>query len=473
MEERDSHDLTATIVEFALRPVVPSARIQKAVTRALIDTVGVACAATNVEAEPLVRKWALAQGSTGRATVWTSGDLVSPSTAALINATAAHVLDYDDISPTRPMHPSAVLLPAIMAVAQARESDHQLIPAAYAVGAAVFRAVADELPHEFHYQRGWHTTSTVGRIAAVASLITLCRLTPQQGARALGVVSSLAAGTLANFGTMTKPLHAGLAARDAIMACELAEAGFTANEVALEADRGFFDLYGPDASNRLEHSSIQFMDALERWRAEWDTDWGIKRYPACYATHRALDAALRLRAEHDVGSARRVTVTVHPEGLRPLRTAHPQTSNEAKFTMSFVIATALLTGELRLRDFDKECLTDPSVLDLMTKITVSESKIPPLGPPEFDGGFAVVSLEMADGQTVRERADVTHGDSRSPLTDSELRAKFFDCCSQSDRSSSQAEELSAALETLLVGQSTFDQLHRALSDRVESGGMRP
>jgi 2-methylcitrate dehydratase PrpD len=473
MEARDGHELTATIVEFALRRVVPSARIQQAVTRALIDTVGVARAATNVEAEPLVRTWALAQGSTGRATVWTSGDLVSPSTAALINATAAHVLDYDDISPTRPMHPSAVLLPAIMAVAQARSTDPQLIPAAYAVGAAVFRAVADELPHEEHYQRGWHTTSTVGRIAAVASLITLCRLTPQQGARALGVVSSLAAGTLANFGTMTKPLHAGLAARDAIMACELAEAGFTANEVALETDRGFFDLYGTDPGNRPEHSSIQFMDALEHWRVEWDTDWGIKRYPACYATHRALDAALKLRAEHDVGSARRVTVTVHPEGLRPLRTEHPQTSNEAKFTMSFVIATALLAGELRLRDFDKECLTDPSVLDLMTKITVSESKIPPWGPPEFDGGFAVVSLEMADGQTVRERADVTHGDSRSPLTDSELRAKFIDCCSQSDLSSSQAEELSAALETLLVGQSTFDQLHHALTVRVESEGMRP
>jgi 2-methylcitrate dehydratase PrpD len=118
-------------------------------------------------------------------------------------------------------------------------------------------------------------------------------------------------------------------------------------------------------------------------------------------------------------------------------------------------------------------LTDPSVLDLMTKITVSESKIPPWGPPEFDGGFAVVSLEMADGQTVRERADVTHGDSRSPLTDSELRAKFIDCCSQSDLSSSQAEELSAALETLLVGQSTFDQLHHALTVRVESEGMRP
>ena len=473
MQARDGQEHTSTIVEFALRPVETSARIQQAVTRALIDTVGVACAATNVEAEPLVRTWALAQGSTGRATVWTSGDLVSPSTAALINATAAHVLDYDDISPTRPMHPSTVLLPAILAVAQARAIAPELIPAAYAVGAAVFRAVADELPHEVHYQRGWHTTSTVGRIAAVASLIALCRLTPQQGARALGVVTSLAAGTLANFGTMTKPLHAGLAARDAIMACELAEAGFTANEAALETDRGFFDVYGTDPGNRPAHSSIQFMDALEHWRVEWDTDWGIKRFPACYATHRALDAALRLRAAHDVGSARRITVTVHPEGLRPLRTATPKTSNEAKFTMSFVIATALLTGELRLRDFDDECLADPSVRDVMTKITVSESKIPPLGPPEYDGGFAVVSLEMADGQTVRERTDVTHGDSRSPLTDNELKAKFLDCCSPGHLSLPQAEILHEVLENLFGGASTFDQLHHALTVRVESGGMRP
>ena len=473
MESHIRHGLTATIVEFALRPVAPSARIERAVTRALIDTVGVALAARNVEAEPLVRTWALAQASTGRATVWTSGDLVSPSTAALINATAAHVLDYDDISPTRPMHPSAVLLPAILAVAQSREADPRHIVAAYSVGAAVFRAVADLLPHEVHYERGWHTTSTVGRLAAVASLITLCRLTPQQGARALGVVTSLAAGTLANFGTMTKPLHAGLAARDAIMACELAESGFTANETAIETERGFLELYGVDSGTRAGHSSVQFVDELEYWRAEWDTDWGIKRYPACYATHRAADAALRLRAAHDVNSAQHITVTVHPEGLRPLRTGHPQTSNEAKFTMSFVIATALMTGEVRLRDFDKEALAHASIRDLMTKITVDESDVPPMGPPEYDGGFAVVSLEMADGQIVRERADVTQGDSRSPLTDGEITAKFFDCCYHSDPSSSRAEKLSDVLRNLCGGRSDFEQLHQALIARVEPRGMRP
>ena len=473
MESHIRHGLTATIVEFALRPVAPSARIEHAVTRALIDTVGVTLAAQDVEAEPLVRTWALAQASAGTATVWTSGDLVSPSTAALINATAAHVLDYDDISPTRPMHPSAVLLPAILAVAQAREADPRLIVTAYSVGAAVFRAVADLLPHEVHYERGWHTTSTVGRLATVASLITLCRLTPQQGARALGVASSLAAGMLANFGTMTKPLHAGLAARDAIMACELAESGFTANESALETDRGFLDMYGAERGNRPGHSSDQLMGALEYWRAEWDTDWGIKRYPACYATHRAADAALRLRAAHDVKSARHITVTVHPEGLRPLLTGHPQTSNEAKFTMSFVIATALLAGELRLRDFDGEALSNPAVIDLMTRSTVAESDIPPLGPPEYEGGFAVVSLEMADGQIVRERADVTHGDSRSTLTEGELTAKFLDCCSDGNLSLPQAEVLFRVLEILPGGQSDFTQLHNALSAREEFGGIKP
>jgi hypothetical protein len=109
----------------------------------------------------------------------------------------------------------------------------------------------------------------------------------------------------------------------------------------------------------------------------------------------------------------------------------------------------------------------------MTTITVSESKIPPLGPPEYDGGFAVVSLEMADGQTVRERTDVTHGDSRSPLTDNELTAKFLDCCSPGHLSLPQAEILHDVLENLFRGASTFDQLHHALTVRVESEGMRP
>ena len=463
-------DVTATIVAFALREVLPERELPESVARALIDTVGVALAARGVEAEPLVRHWTLANSSSGVSTVWTSGDLVSPSNAALINATAAHVLDYDDISPTRPMHPSAVLMPAILALAQARGCDPRLITTAYSVGAAVFRAVADALPHEFHYERGWHTTSTVGRLAAVAALIALCRPTPQQGARALGIVASLAAGTLANFGTMMKPLHAGLAARDAIMALELAEAGFTANEASIETKHGFLDLYGTDPSRRPDPSAIDFMNTLEEWRDAWVSDWGIKRYPACYATHRALDAALRMRRAHEVTSARHIVVTVHPEGLRPLLTGIPTTSNEAKFTMAFVVATALLTGDLRLRDFDDDALLSPEVLALMEKISVEESPLPPWGPPEYAGGFAVVSVEMVDGKTVFERADVTQGDSRSPLSEAEMTAKFRDCCSSGDLSSAQADHLYGVLENLVRGASDFTQLHAALTAGLEKRG---
>jgi 2-methylcitrate dehydratase PrpD len=341
---------------------------------------------------------------------------------------------------------------------------------AYSVGAAVFRAVADALPHESHYERGWHTTSTVGRMATVAALIALCRPTPLQGARALGIVASLAAGTLANFGTMMKPLHAGLAARDAIMALELAETGFTANEASIETRYGFLDLYGAAPNLRPECSAVDFMNTLEEWRDAWVSDWGIKRYPACYATHRALDAALRIRSTTQVTLARHISVTVHPEGLRPLLTGIPTTSNEAKFTMAFVVATALLTGDVRLRDFDDDARANPQVRDLMTKISVEESPLPPWGPPEYAGGFAVVSVEMVDGKTVFERADVTQGDSRSPLSEAEMTAKFRDCCSSGDLSSAQADHLYGVLENLVGGAGDFTQLHAALTAGLEKRG---
>ena len=212
------------------------------------------------------------------------------------------------------MHPSAVLMPALVTVAEDRGLDGRRVVEAYDVGAATFRAVAELLPQHVHYARGWHTTATVGRLAAVAAVVRLVGASTGTAQHALGIVSSQAAGSRPNFGSMTKPLHAGCAARDAVMAVELAEAGFTANPDELEARDGFFDRYGDPDLAPVGDPGETLAERLEHWADAWPEDWGLKRYPACYGTHRGIDAALALRSRVDPAAVETIRVTVHPRG---------------------------------------------------------------------------------------------------------------------------------------------------------------
>jgi len=438
---------TAILAGFAVQASPSSIDNTEAVTRALLDTVAVTVAATGQEGEPLLRRWVRGEGSVdGGATLWTSGEAASAANAALLNGTAAHVLDYDDISPTMPMHPSAVLMPALVALAETRGpvSTEEFV-AAHDIGAAAFRAISEVLPQHIHYARGWHTTSTVGRLAATAALTRLVRADVTTAQHALGIVSSLAAGSRPNFGSMTKPLHAGAAARDAVMAMELALAGFTANPEELEAPNGFLERYGDPDEAPAGGAAQTLEERLEYWLEAWAGNWGLKRYPSCYATHRGIDAVLRLREQAAGAEVTRIHATLHPRGTRALRSARPQSATEGKFSLEYVLATAYLRGSVTLRDFTEAAFADPRVQSLMDCITLEESAVPPSGTAEFRTGYTVVQLTLADGRTLTERVDVTHGQALDPLTDEELRGKFDDCCAAGALTPTQTEALYAAV----------------------------
>lgn len=412
--------------------------------RALIDTLGSALAGVGAPAEQLVRRWCDQEGSVGRSTVWVTGASASAATAALCNGTAAHVLDWDDVSPGCAMHPSAVLLPALLAVAQQQDCSGPELVRAHDVGAAVFRAVTHALPRAVHYDRGWHTTATVGRLAAVAALASLLQLGEGSTRSALGLAGSLAAGSLANFGTMTKALHVGLAARDAVMATALAASAFTANDRELEADGGFFDVYGERSQARLDRLAAD----LRHWRSAWPTDWAQKRHPACFATHRAIDAALEIRGHLGGRPVRSVRVVVEPGGLRPLVDRLPTTGTEAKFSMAYVVAVALLRGVVRLSDFEDEALHDRAVREIMPVVSAVECDVPPMGGAPAGPGFTVVEVEAADGEVLRERVDTTLGDAARPLATDHLLAKLADGCRAAGFLPSATEELGEALRCL-------------------------
>lgn len=434
---------TSAVAAFACTGPTSPASHRSHLARALVDTLASALAGAGSEPEALLRRYVAKEAGSGPCTVWTSGNAVPPSQAALLNGTAAHALDWDDVSPGAAMHPSAVLIPALAAVGEVTGADGATVTAAYDVGAAVFRAVAAALPRLAHYRRGWHTTATVGRLAGVAGLANLLSMDETPTRTALGLAASFAGGSLANFGTMTKPLHAGLAARDAVMAVQLAADGFTANPSQLEANGGFFAVFGEPAAQDLS----RLPDDLNTWRTRWPQDWALKRYPACYATHRAIDAALRLRTEQAGELPEKVEAVVEPGGLVPLIPREPATPTEARFSLAYVLASAFARGPVRMTHFTEAALRDTAVTALMPRISAAESTVPPLGPREWDDGFAVVSATYRDGSVRRARVDHAQGSASAPLSDADLDQKFADGCAAAAFTPAASRDLAAALRS--------------------------
>src|SRR5262249_55157352 len=197
-----------------------------------------------------------------------------------------------------------------------------------------------------HYTRGWHATATVGVLGGVAAaghLLGLDQLTIQQ---ALGIAASMASGSRQNFGTMTKPLHAGLAARDAVLATELAANGFTADPHELDGPLGYFAMYG------VAPRPDDVMTALERPRVLLDHGLNVKKYPCCYGTHRMADAALSLRAAGlSADAVRTIEVSVEPDGMGAIIHHRPKKGLQGKFSGEYVVAACLLDGAVRLSSF--------------------------------------------------------------------------------------------------------------------------
>lgn len=456
---------TEILADFAVAGTKVAPCHMAEVARALIDTVAVTLGGAGDPGEEILRSWSRSESSAGPATLWTSGEKASASVAALVNGTVAHILDFDDISPSMPLHPSAVLMPALVAAAESwggNAAQSERFAQAYVVGAAAFRALADILPQHAHYARGWHSTSTIGRLACVAALSTLGGFDPATARHALGIVASLAAGSRVNFGSMTKSLHAGAAARDALMAVELARAGFTANPEELETPGGFLERYGEPSLAPAGSVAQTLEERLDYWREAWVSDWGIKRYASCYGTHRGIDAMLAIRAQRPHDTPVAVHATLHTRGTRPLRKSPPRTATEAKFSLEYILAVAYLRGRITLDDFTAEAFNDQGVHELMGAVTVGEADVPPVGPAEFSTGFTVVEVTFADGQTLSARVDVTHGQYSDPLSDEELREKVIDCVSAGGYEESLAEKLISVIDGRL-GPAFTDIISRRIS----------
>ncbi len=401
----------------AMRAGEPLPEVVHQVARAFVDTFAVAAGGWREPAAEIARDYVLADGAGGAATLWANGERVRPEDAALANAVAAHVLDFDDVTSPQRGHPSAVLLPALVAVGEAADATGAQISAAYAAGFELIVKLSRAMAFG-HYARGWHSTSTLGVIGAAAGCAFLLALTADQTSAAVGIAVAHAAGVRRSFGTMAKSLQPAQAAAAAVRAARLAAKGYSAPPDALDGTFGFMDLY---ANGEDLHAQLDTLGEppLELSRAGLE----VKKYPCCYATHRALQGIQDLVSQRPIRASEveRVLVTVQPKGLAPLIHKRPWHGLEAKFSMEYTVAAMLLDGAVRLESFSDSAVQRPEAQALLRKVEAFEEEGDPW--PRR----ALVEVELRNGERRSLRVDELRGSAKLPLSDAELKAKLRDC----------------------------------------------
>lgn len=334
----------------------------EAIKKSILDFLGVALAASATPpAQPLR---CLAESGSGPCTILGLGRRGAAETAALVNGTLGHVLDFDDTTIWGVIHPSVALVPALLAVAESRGGcDGRTFLNGYAAGFAAMMRLAAVVATPM-YSIGWHNTGTLGAVGAALACAALLRLDAERTAHCLGIACSGAGGLRENFGSMTKPLHAGKAARTGVTAALLAEAGFTAN------------------SETIMGGALGFLSAFARGVAlDWPHAWpeiapsqclGLKKYPCCFASHPALDLLLAWRTERDLRGEdiRSMVVEVNPRSASNLRYPNPTTGLQGKFSLHHAAAVALATGRLTLADFTDAAIERPELAPLRARIQV-------------------------------------------------------------------------------------------------------
>ncbi|HEX4985014.1 MAG TPA: MmgE/PrpD family protein [Burkholderiales bacterium] len=415
-------ELTKQAAEFAstIRFADLPERCVEAVTLGAVDCVGAMVAGADEEAVRIVASTVPESRDADAVPQIPDGRRLSAPDAALVNGVAAHVLDYDDVALSG--HPSAVLVPALLAEGHVLDRSGEEVAAAYAAGYEIWALLEALEPGPFH-ERGFHPTAVLGTVATSAACARLHRLNPDKSIHAVAIGASLASGLVANFGTMTKSLHAGRTAQSGIVAARLAAAGFTGATDVLEHRTGFMRAHSPTSKPELDGTSAGLG---KTWRMlEYGVN--IKRYPTCYATHRAIDAMIDLAVEHDLApqKVREIRVRTGTTQSLMLRNVHPQTGLEAKFSMQFAMASALVARRVGLSELTDEFVRRPDVSRLFDKVvvTVTEEK------SELD--FAPddrVGVVLADGRLI-EHPPVAKakGSWARPLGRSELEEKFIDC----------------------------------------------
>ncbi len=420
--------VTAEVARFIVETSQVPDPVRERATNHLVDGVAVMLAGAAAESGRIVREHLREVGGNPQAVVVGSRVRAPLQLAAWANGIAAHALDYDDTQlATDPRsvyglltHPTAPVLPAALAAAEHVGASGQELLDAYVVGVEVACRTADAVDPR-HYRDGFHSTGTLGTFGACAAAARLLHCDLDQTLRALGLAASMAAGLRENFGTMTKPFHAGRAAENGLLAVLLARRGWTAARDILEAKRGFYSA----AAGGFDPSRIE--GRLGNPFFFESPGISIKPYPSGSLSHPAQDVLLDLVREHDVRpeDVERIEVRVNSHVPNALIHTRPQTALEGKFSLQFQMAVGVVDRRAGLAQFTDERVRDPRVRALMERVHVHvDPEIEALGYNEMRMKVAIV---LRDGRMLSGRADMARGHPRKPLSRQEVSEKFLEC----------------------------------------------
>jgi len=386
---------------------------------AILDCLGVTLAGSTETAGRIITQYVKEVGGTPQAGVIGSGFKSSAPQAALANGTMAHALDYDDVIDLMTGHPTVPVLPVVLALGEMYHSHGRDVLVAYIVGVEVESRIASGIGRR-HYAVGWHSTATLGTLGAAAAAAKMLGLTVTETRTALGIAASEAAGLRQNFGTMTKPFHAGNAAKNGIVAALLAQKGFTADDAILENPLGFCSVLGGEG----EYDLARMTENLGNPFAIVNPGLDVKPYPCCRFTHRCIDAILHIVEEYHPAAEEVAGVECQTSPAIPQILLHhrPRTPLEGKFSMEYCMARALLDGEIHIAQFAEEKVLEPGAQELLQRVKY-------VHPEGADGWRSpeVVTVRLRDGRQYSHEVAIPRGAPDNPLSAEELRAKYGDC----------------------------------------------
>lgn len=392
---------------------------------AILDCVGVILAGASDETGRIITGLVKDLGGQPVAGVMRGGFWTSPPLAALANGTMAHALDYDDVNHNMAGHPSVPLVPAVFALGEDLKASGERITLAYIIGFEIQAKIGTGVNLN-HYQKGWHATATLGTMGAAAASAKLLGLDVGKTRMALGIAASSAAGIRQNFGTMTKPYHAGQAAKNGVLAAMLASRGFTADANILEAPLGFCSLFTEGGAFNLENIIANLGDP-------WDVlkpGVVIKQYPSCALTHRALDGMLALVKESRFRPTDVNNIEIKGGSMTPKVLIHsrPTTGLEGKFSMQYCMSAAIIDNRVGLETFTDSMVNRPEAQELLRKVDlVTYSPSEEGNVRLIDGLPDIVSVRLKNGKELKKEVKYPKGSPQDPLSKEQLMGKFIDC----------------------------------------------
>lgn len=409
--------------------------------KCILDGLAVALAGSTDSSSRIVRDYVRETGAKPEAGVFGSGFFTDCAGAAMVNGTMTHALDFDDTSESL-VHFTSVLMPVVLALGQHKKVSGQKALEAYIIGWEVGAKIGDRISDEAA-ERGWHTTSAVGCLAAAISASKLIDLNAEQTRNALGIVASHASGLMANYGTDTKPLHSGIAARSGIVAAILASRGFSGNKSVLSGPVSL-----PVVLSGLECDMEQIGALLGNPYSIVSPGPKLKLYPSCGTNHASITATLELCSRHSIKpeDVSEVECRVSHRVATILSYDRPQSAAEAKFSMQYCVARALLDGTVNLQHFAPAGIASQSVQALMSKIKMIPDNRYSGDRPQL------VTITLKDGKSYSYEARFSKGNPENPLSMDDIYDKFRDCV----ETHIDAENIKLIYETVLKLDSIAD-----------------